>query len=391
MKHDFLWPYHFAVDGECIWFVPYWYNMLCKYNVQTRQIESMQTLPQENTVEGLYLNLVKIGNCILLIPMYAKNVCIYYIDTGEFLELETGCGDKVDSQLYTYGMWKPDVYLFSVMHPVALKLDVAAKKMEYIHFDFAYSQGGSLPFFLMQSSTSSHFIYLPVAKKNYILKFDMDTEKYCFLKIGGEDSYFLSVCKASTGKLFLINQKGELIVYNETDAVAETVKSLVFEGCNENCFNNCQYFIESMEYGRSVFFFTSGRVIAVDTENHSVGKAWFSDALFLEENQRRKDYPDNFFAVKKDGKYLYVENRAGGYYYRIDLDAKTVEPFDILAGGMAQEDRVTMFAQYRNIAQEGKALYFSLDTMFDQLGRENNKANVPTGIGKQIWDTLKNK
>lgn len=394
MKQDYLWSYHFVVDGDNLWFVPYWYNILCMYNMKSKKLELIKKLPQDNEIEGIYLNLVKAGQYLVLVPMYAQEVCIYEMHAGEFKCLKVHGKAGLGSGLFSTGIWKNNVYMFAAAYPEILKLDMQSGcigeiPVRSIPDGLVHGDEGCNNLF-MQSSVSENRIDLLMFNSSYVLSFNMDTETGEFLKIGNGGDRYLSVCRVSSGELFLVCQNGSLIVYDERRQAITAVKNLMIEGCGGNVFEQCQNFIECAEYGNFVYFFVSSMIIEVDQHHYRARKAWFSDILTEDNDGRRtKDYTENFFAVKKEGDVLYVHNRMQGIFYCIDMMAKKVEKFCIPLDTLSGDDMKIMFGQYKNIAIEGKALYLSLDNLLAQLDDERSPFGTEKNVGRQIWETMK--
>lgn len=77
---------YFDVDGGKVWFIPYFYNFLCSYDLHNGGICLEAILP-ETSLTGAdpdrYINLKKNGNIVVVVPSYGKNICLLNLETKD--------------------------------------------------------------------------------------------------------------------------------------------------------------------------------------------------------------------------------------------------------------------------------------------------------------------
>lgn len=86
--------YAFAELGQYIWFVPWEYNALCRYNKEKKNIDYMTLIPGEWQTPTLYSKIVVYGKNLILIPYAASEVAIFDTEMQQFEKLKLPVPDN---------------------------------------------------------------------------------------------------------------------------------------------------------------------------------------------------------------------------------------------------------------------------------------------------------
>lgn len=78
INHRLVWTQGiFSVDENKIWFVPYWINVLCVYNLKTNKMEKTIHFPDQDTDSAGYYSVKKMDELVAILPAFEKRVYIY--------------------------------------------------------------------------------------------------------------------------------------------------------------------------------------------------------------------------------------------------------------------------------------------------------------------------
>ena len=133
MEKERLWAVCFTAE-EDIWFVSYWYNLLCKFDISKRELECIP-LPVKNIIEGLYIGILKVGNIICLVPANADSVCTYNIKTREFKTFMLRERTKNIDKFIACAVYGECVFMFPYHYPYILKFNLETCDAEYLDLD----------------------------------------------------------------------------------------------------------------------------------------------------------------------------------------------------------------------------------------------------------------
>lgn len=392
MEQDDLWFYNFIVDGTSLWFVPYWYNALCRYDMQTEKLEIVHWLHKEKAAQGLYINLVKIDECLILMPMQTSCIYVYEMNQNQMHEISLADENSQKIHIFSYGVLNNRVYMFSQQCTSVFIFNVHSREISVTHLDCFNILCGVEPVFLLQNYASQHMVYLIVQNSNYILKFDMQEEKGELVRAGKSEDHYLSVCRGQPDQLFLINQKGKLVVVHENSLKVIEMVSPIEGFYSRELFDENARFIECVEHGRFVYFFAGSMIIKVDKESYKISRAAFSSYLLGEGRKRTKCLSDNIFAVKKSGDYLFAENMYKCTFFRIDLRHCKAVQFNIPINKLDISGIEDLADSYTAEAFEGETLYYNLENMLQHVKKSRNSNSYDEqGVGKQIWADIKKK
>ncbi len=391
MQKDYLWSYSFVVDDDCLWLVPYWYNFLCKYNMRTEEIELIEKIPVENTSEALYSNLLMMDTSIILIPTNATKVCIYDTLKKEFTVIDVVDQDGKANRFFPYGVWGDCIYMFSLFSSTVIKFQVSLKKIDYISMDcgtMGMRQGDVL--FQTQSYFEQERVYIPFWRSNRVLKFDMEKEVCTVLEIGEDDEYYLSVGRGNENELYLLNQDGNVVIYNELSGKTERLINKLNGVYNYKFFKEYACFASCVSYEGEVYFFPGSKVIKVNCRTHEIREADFSNVLLEDGERNAACFGHTFSMLSKVDSCVYIENMYSRNFMKIDMERGIVKSYKIPLECLPEEYVDEMNGQYQNVCREG-ALYLQLDNILKRLVSHQKEKKKEEMIGVKINDFIKGK
>jgi len=114
----------FNVEDDEIWFVPYEYNLLCKYNIKTKKVEEILTLDFSTVQVESFNNIYRYHKQIFLIPAFEKFLLIYDIEKKSFDRIDFFGNTNVISmfnQCFQYGEW---LYLFPTNYDAFARINM---------------------------------------------------------------------------------------------------------------------------------------------------------------------------------------------------------------------------------------------------------------------------
>lgn len=212
-KDDYLWSHNFAVDGNNVWFVPSCYNMLCRYDMQEDSLEVVEEMSVNYRLRNLYCNVVKLENYVILLPFSANKIRVYDAVSGnETITIDMRDYGREKYLFITYAIWGPYIYLFPHNYPAVCRLDTDNWRIEYFD-DWYRSCGfdGDKIFFQWQCCVEGSSVYLPVAERNGLFRFDMEDASFEYMQVGRTEERF-STISCVGGQLYLSNQNGDIVI-----------------------------------------------------------------------------------------------------------------------------------------------------------------------------------
>lgn len=380
LEKERLWAVCFTAE-EDIWFVSYWYNLLCKFDISKRELECIP-LPVKNIIEGLYIGILKVGNIICLVPANADSVCMYNIKTHEFKTFMLRERTKNIDKFIACAVYGECVFMFPYHYPYILKFNLETCEAEYL--DFRYK--GELIQVGLQSCTCGKNVYLTVQGSNAIAIYNMQNETYEYKEIGDKKEWYSSVLRTEEDELWMTNQRGDIRIYDLRTCKTELIKirDIKFD-VDVQSVSPC--FVGNAEYADFVYFFPgkAGMILKVNKKTRQAEKAEFGDTL-CQEADNCFGWMGSRFSMPQGKSILYIFNIINRYFYSINLQSENVEKYEIESDHLNEKELKSLFLQYETIMQEGylRGVYMEKGTRY--LGIEHfikMIENFPAGDRQQ--------
>ena len=186
-------------DGKLYCFANF--NLLFSIDLQDGTIELMDAVPEENILSNYLFGSMNIwNNKVILGPNMAKKIWIYDLTSRHWESLSVNLSINGDEsletgkihQIYTY---KNLIYMIGSSYPAILCVDLENNSCDYIEDPYKEVKDRhpdiNFYYFLIHGVQLENNLYLASSLDNYVLKFDMETRKHQWIKVGN-DNYVYS-------------------------------------------------------------------------------------------------------------------------------------------------------------------------------------------------------
>ena len=209
--------YGFVIDDDSVWFVPYYYNYLCRYSLKDDRCLLCKRIPEDVELVLSFANLLKYNNQIILIPDNANTIFIYDIDKDEFdsIELDTQVHGVID-KYYGYALKKNILYMFGAALDDIIKIDLCNKSVQHLgSWKKDFHGETRILYFQLDYLRNDNYVYLLSKNSNEILRLNLDGDTFETISIRyATESVFSTICKISEG-FFLTDEKGNGYIFDE--------------------------------------------------------------------------------------------------------------------------------------------------------------------------------
>ncbi|MDR2579600.1 MAG: hypothetical protein LBC85_01225 [Fibromonadaceae bacterium] len=188
-------------DGDFVWALDC-YNMLYKYDKQSKETECMRIIPAQNHWANLR---IAANNGKLYFAPHYKNDKIFVFDTIQknFEQIDFKDGNKYDRNFHYPISFKNFVYFIPYDYPAIMRLNTDTKEMEY--FSEWISEVSKLQVHKLQHEVWKDLkfwdfcvvgteIALVIHRANALMFFDMETGNYEIRSVGEKSEQYYSIC-----------------------------------------------------------------------------------------------------------------------------------------------------------------------------------------------------
>ena len=361
MDKELTWAFNFAVEKD-VWFVSYWYNFLCRYDINLGTLECIQ-LPIKNTVEGLFNGIVKTGDTIIMIPSTADVICLYSVIDSQFLifPIKKMQGDK----FLVYSVYKEYIYMFPNSYPYIIKFNLQNYEIEYLNFmdNEQVIQVG------LQGSTYGQYAYLTQQDSNAIIIYNLENETYERIEIGQPEERYSSILKVQEGEVWLTNQSGEIIIYDLNSSRAEKI-SIQIPEFEIDSLSVVPCFLGNMEHGDFVYFFPgkANMIIKVNKYTRQIEKAIFSD-MVCQDGDNIFGWHGSLLSIPQKKDVLYIFNLESRSFFSVDLETGNVDKREIKMDSLSDEELKGLFEEYGStiLDEQSRGVYLEMGAEYLNL------------------------
>lgn len=202
------------------------FNLLFSINVQTGTIELIDIIPDEDILTTFICGYITVRqNKLILAPFTTKKIWIYdlgskYWDSVTTKELDHCVAAGGFQQAYEY---KNKLFLIGSGYPAILSLDLENNSCDYIEAPYkdmiARHPKPDNRYFGYYGVKSANILYLVSLLDNYILKFDMDTLEYHWIKIGNDNHTYVGITWGEKNFWISPRSGSDIIKWNGKDDV----------------------------------------------------------------------------------------------------------------------------------------------------------------------------
>lgn len=217
INHRLVWTQGvFSIDENKIWFVPFWINVLCVYNLKTSQMEKVIQLPDQDTDSAGYYNVRKMDELVIVIPAFEKRIYVYDIATDVLSSFDLPVAKHQCERFLFASVWDQNIYLFPVGYEYVVKINLQERKLHIIA-----TIDDKCKMFVAMTQIDEKVYLVNETDKIYV--FNMSLE--CFKIIGCEDSSrkYRTITHQGTEKLVLTDTSGRLYIQYLDDMNCENI------------------------------------------------------------------------------------------------------------------------------------------------------------------------
>lgn len=220
-RDDKLWFDGFWVEENTIWFFSNEFNGLFEFDQDTQELIFLGIVPgEEVTGEGLFMNLIKVENKIVLVPAHARQIAVFDLVEKKFITiLITLNGFKFMGAT----SYNNKIFMLGYDSPIVVSLDLNTLAVIY-HKDcldvMKNRKINNNINFRRNSTVVDSCYYFAFCNTNLIGCIDMEKEKFSFYEIGDSSLAFRNI--AYDGEYFWISVWGELSLIKWNMVTKET-------------------------------------------------------------------------------------------------------------------------------------------------------------------------
>lgn len=383
MYRDYLWTCNFCIDQDKIWFVPYWYNLLCCYDLKEKKYDKVVKIPEKNEFPGLYNDLLLVNDKLILVPSDAKKICIYDKATEQFEAYEllfTPCMiDKLSAAIEVKG----NVYFLPCCYKHIVKMELDSKQISYLPLPEMESTVWN-----PQVCATREEIYL-LGEKNEILVFHTQTEKIEVVCLENNDETF-AVVSSYKGDFVLIDKKGQVHIYSKNGKKKNIIANQIIGfHCEEG-----ESFFSSILCGNKIFFLPckANMIIELDCEEGIIKEAKFSEEL-MKKDRRYFWWGQAFSSAKMWGDKILFEGIEHSKLFAVSHTTGEVQEYDLLYNCIQEEYLREISREYQNgfmrIMVEHDVLYLRLENYIKNICNLNDTTKQDGCAGVKIYSVCK--
>lgn len=346
----------FSIDDNCVWFVPYMLNVLCKYNFSSNRMEKVIYIPEISVLSAGYYNVIKIQSFVVMIPGFENNVCVFDT-TKNIMKIITIPAEKCVRQKFQYAsIWEGQLFLFPVSYSSILRVSLNDFKVERI----AVTNGTCNGF--VSATIANKKVYL-VNETNKLYVFDMEEECISEQVTFNNHVNLKTVSVMDEQLLILTDTQGNVYTYNLLTNLLNTIweeSGMLYDSCV--CYGEKILLIPLLEKD----YFEVG---SVTTKKKT--KIELSNVSYFE------NWPHAVFSkpLKKGSKVYFFSTQ---YKTLLQYDFETSELIEMVPeyGEMDFEDVSKLIHHSSHIGgvKEGIGLHATLDTFLKViLSDKSNK------------------
>lgn len=192
--------------GDSLIFIAKDVNFVFSLNLDTGKVELIDSIPEEDVLAvRLGASIAYWKNELIFTPMKAEKIWIYNLQTKEWRglereKIENGRNGKEMFQSILYGN---KLFLIGSNYPAIICLDLLTESMTYIKEPYVELKEKKEMlkdcYFRCDYAQKDNYIYLASCLSNFVLKFDMDTCKYDWIKVGKDKNRYAGIKESDEG------------------------------------------------------------------------------------------------------------------------------------------------------------------------------------------------
>lgn len=375
----------FEIENDSIWFISFFYNCLCKYNIKNRKLEEFIEIPLSNIKHGSFYNLKKVNEILVIVPARGRNIYFYNIEKRNFSNVNFKDIGTEEIKFQTCAVWKNYIYIFPVSYPYILKIELKSQKVEYINNKLIFEMfNRNLLMFMLQEVQVKNKIYLLFYNSNKIFEFDMNTDKGRDIVIGNKENIYTSISLNENDKLILVEKKGDIFTVDLKKLNQNFIKPEIIYSCKEDMMT-----LDCVKIQKYLFIFPNSLEKGIhefDLQECIMKKSNFSDFICEIKTDKNWWIYEKFSRAIYFNDKIYVMNILEKCLYEIDVKKGTVEKHFI---GIEKEQKsfIKVLLRYNQI--ENRIERFALENFLENIKMlSEDSQGKRTNMGYKIFQKL---
>lgn len=185
--------------GDIFYFISSQMNLIFSINMKTDEANVVDIVPEKIVVCEEFLGAISAyrNNKLVIAPNKSNIIWIYDLYTRKWEKIyrknkvHVGTGGML--QIVENG---DDYYFVGSSYPAIIKLNFATMELKYIEEPFKDKGKASKindAFFRSHHARVDNFIYLASCLDNSILRYDLVTNEYCWMNVGGSENRYSGI------------------------------------------------------------------------------------------------------------------------------------------------------------------------------------------------------
>lgn len=371
MKSNYVWMnWRFTVQDGVLWFVPYWINVLCKFDLSTGKMEKIIKIPfDEIEYAGVY-GIRKYEEYIICVPGYENSIFLYNTQSEDMSVIPLRKEDGIYENFFDCSRWQKNFYFFPRDYNYLVKMNLENKAVTYI----SLKKFGKMFNSCVQMGNK---VYL-VNKSEYLTIFDMEEEFFERVEVC-DNEQLNTIERFHEHELIMSSLNGMIYTYDlqcgeikKVDAVRGTAYSGIIMAADK------LYLFPQADIDK---------IVILDMENYAVTEI----QLQAKRNKNRQyDYRYGVFSQPViENSIIYVMNASNECLHVINTLTGEVSDVYIELKEMDEElcDYFFAFMQKVGGVQEEMAPYATLEHFLKmQIERDESQT---LDVGKKIFEFVK--
>lgn len=175
-------------------------NILFSVNIDNGNIKFYGSMPEEGAFcKRLTCKLVYWEKNIIVVPLKAKKIWIYSLENMVWKGIAFDCCKLgiSETNFRQAIIYKNSLFLFGGHYPAILKMELSTYKISYIKEPFSqYPKVEKNPeelYFRGDLVCKKNIVYLASSKDNLILNFDLESQTYKWIEVGGKNNKYSGI------------------------------------------------------------------------------------------------------------------------------------------------------------------------------------------------------
>lgn len=372
-KKNYIWTCGgFTVDGADVWFVPYWENVLCRYNLITREIEDIITFPNASILIAASYNVKRSGERIIVIPAFERGVYIYDKKKKQMENIVIN-DEECPLEKYRHCIVHNDrVYMFPIGEKYVISIDLEGYGINKIKIPVG-ERGMYVDYIQIENK-----VYL-VNLTERITVFDLENEEFSIYSAENINmgEKYRTINSIENNRLFLTSAEGNISIYN---IQTQEIEKKIYSGG--------KHIDYSLRIDDKIYLFPHDNrepIIRWECNN------WHFSEIMFSSKDHEDDYINAFSEPELVGDYIYIMDTHEECMYMLDQECNILCKYKMKMMEMNEEVAKELFScgKKQGKIYESPSVYATLEYYCANIQQSNYENNdMKSKVGKEIYKSI---